>query len=129
MANIEATVTETQLIQAVSQLSPSRLERFIEKVLQLRKQHEDKASESELLHKINSTTLPTDKRTLLFALQEKRKAHTLFEREHTELCQLSEQWEELHAQRLTYAGELAQLQSKPIEQVLHELNLVPTAET
>jgi hypothetical protein len=129
MIRVEAQVSAEQLLKAVEQLPPQELEAFVTQVLRLRAQREAPSlpvSESELLLKINQG-IPSGLQNRFNELIAKRQALTLTEAEHAELIQLSDQIEQLDAERIAPLAELARLRNQSLTEVMQDLGIQPPA--
>jgi hypothetical protein len=78
------------------------------------------------LLKINHT-IPPDVQQRYDALIAKRRAETLTPEEHTELVHLSDQVEQLEAERMAAVASLAQLRGMSLAEVMQALGLQPPA--
>jgi hypothetical protein len=81
-------------------------------------------SESELLSAIQHS-VPAAIQSRFSALVAKRHSATLDEVEQRELCDLSDQIEGLDAQRVRHLGQLAQLRSVSIDELMQQLTIIP----
>ncbi len=91
-----------ELLKAVSQLSASELEQFVQQVMRLLAQRRAPVlthSEAELLLKINQSVPDPEMQKRCDGLIAKRQAGTLTPDEHEELLQLTERFEALNVQR------------------------------
>ena len=122
---IEAHVSSDELLKAVGQLSPSDLERFVADVIALQAQRKAPSvphAEAELLLKINQG-IPAGIRNRYEALIAKRQSETLDAEEHGELLHLSDQVEQLEAQRVEYLVELARLRRMTLTALMQALGI------
>lgn len=113
------------LLQAVSQLKPRDLDKFVSQTLAIRaKRNASNLSrrESELLLKINKG-LPVRVQKRFDELNEKREAATLTKEEHHELLRLINRIENADAKRIEMLGELAQIRQQPIRELMKELGI------
>lgn len=116
-----------ELLTAANQLSESDLERLLQEVAVLRAQRKANVlpiEEARLLYKINQG-VPTELSTQYQTLRTKREAETLTEDEYQTLIQLSNQIEQLGAQRLEALANLAQLRRVSLPQLIETLAIVP----
>ncbi|HEY0603342.1 MAG TPA: 50S ribosomal protein L9 [Herpetosiphonaceae bacterium] len=82
-------------------------------------------AEVELLQKINQG-LPSELGQRYSALIEKRDAEDLTSDEHEELLDLTDQVEQLEAQRVEYLVELARLRNTTVTELIQELGIRPS---
>lgn len=116
-----------ELLTAANQLSESDLERLLQEVVFLRAQrkaHVLPTEEARLLNKINQG-IPRELSTQYQTLRVKREAETLTEEEYQTLIQLSNQIEQIGAQRLEALANLAQLRRVSLSQLMETLAIVP----
>lgn len=118
-------ISTEQIISAVHQLSLPELERVFDHVLM--EQAERKAahlsvSETALLERIN-TTLPTNMRERFIELKEKRANEKISAVEYSELTSLSNQCEEIHANRMAALVELAKVRGLSLNEVMDQLGI------
>jgi hypothetical protein len=114
-----------QLLKEAGQLSPSELDQFVSKIINLRAQRSAPnlpARESELLRLINKG-LPPQMRRRLADLEQKRDAEMLSDNEQEELKRLSLDAEAIEAERLKYLSELAGLRGKSLADLMESLGL------
>lgn len=126
---VEAQVSADQLLKAVEQMSSQDLETFVTEVLKLRAQRESPSlsvSESELLIKINRG-IPDDRQGRFNELIAKRQKLTLSDEELAELIQLTDEIEQLDAERIEYLGELGQLRGRSLSEIMQDLSIRPPA--
>ena len=122
---VEAQVSSDELLKAVGQLSPSDLERFVSDVIALQAQRKAPSvpyAEAELLLKINQG-IPASIRDRYQALIAKRQSETLNAEEHGELLHLTDQVEQLEAQRVAYLAELARLRRTTLTALMQTLGI------
>ena len=122
---VEAQVSSDELLKAVGQLSPSDLERFVSDVIALQAQRKAPSvpyAEAELLLKINQG-VPASIRDRYQALIAKRQSETLNAKEHGELLRLTDQVEQLEAQRVEYLAELARLRRTTLTALMQALGI------
>ena len=116
-----------ELLKAVSQLSKSDLDRFVQQTLEVRAQRSAPSlpqAEAELLQKVNQSILPEIQQRYE-TLITKRIAETLTPEEHAELLQLTDSIEHLEAQRMTYLTELARLRRTSLSELMEQLGIHP----
>ena len=124
---VEAQVSAEQILKAVEQMPQQELEAFITQVLMLRAQREVPSlplSESELLLKINQG-IPRELQSRFNKLIAKRQALTLSEAEQAELIRLTDQIEQLDAERIESLAELARLRNQSLTDVMQDLGIQP----
>jgi hypothetical protein len=129
MIRVEAQVTAEALLKAVEQMSQQELEIFVTQVLRLRARREApslSAVESELLLKINQG-IPHQLQCRFDELVAKRRNLALTQPEQEELIQITEQIEQLDAERIELLGKLAQLRSQSLSETMQELGIQPPA--
>ncbi|MEZ4731542.1 MAG: hypothetical protein R3E79_30860 [Caldilineaceae bacterium] len=122
---IHSEVSLAELLNGVKRLDTVTLESFADEVLAIRAQRRAPSlpqAESELLIKINQG-LPGEVRTRFAELNEKRRAETLIEEEHTELLQLIDQIEAHDVERVKNLGKLAQLRNVPVRTLMKQLGI------
>src|SRR5216117_54614 len=120
-------VETEQLLHAALQMPRAELEQFVTRLLALKISQDTphlSQAESELLLKINQG-IPSATQQRLDALIVKRQAHTLTVGEHQELTRLTEQIEQLDAERLQYLIELAALRQITPDALIQQLGLQP----
>lgn len=125
MENTPSLHSTDQIISAVAQLSLSELERVFDRVLAL--QAERKAphlspAESKLLVSINQGLSP-ELRERLALLKAKREDESITDAEYEELTDLSDQSEELHAERVAAMVELAKLRGVSLSELMNQLGI------
>jgi hypothetical protein len=124
---VEAQIAPEDLLQAIEQLEPAELERFIERALALRARRRAPtlpAAEATLLAEINQS-LPTEIQTRYDDLLIKRRAEQLSPAEHAELLRLTEQVEGRAAERVRQLAQLAQLRGVPLRRLMDDLGVHP----
>jgi excisionase family DNA binding protein len=112
-------------VQAASQRNVAKLDRLLQQIVTLRAQRKAQAlppEEADLLERINQG-VPDDLHAAYQALRAKREAETLTEAEHDRLIQLSNQIEQLGAQRLEALATLAQLRQVALPTLMGTLGL------
>ena len=121
--HLQAQVSSEELLRAVEQLPPPELAAFTEKVLALRLRQAAPVlsqDESELLMRINQG-VPADIQLRYDTLIAKRAAETLTAEEHAELLRLTDQIEQIDANRMEQLVALAQMRQISLAQLLRDL--------
>ena len=124
---IEARVSLEALLKAVEQLSTSELEQFVVRVVALRGRRKAPGlseEETDLLLNINRG-LPQDLQARYDALVDRRRAEKLTAEEHDELVRLTDQVEQLEAERLRSLAELARLRETSLPALMKQLGIEP----
>ena len=85
---------------------------------------EEKTREAELLQRIRLTVVPEAELGEYYRLSVLRQAEQLQEQEYERLISLTHRVEAIHAERLKYVAELAQLRGVPLRQTMSELGLM-----
>ena len=114
-----------QILSAVSRLSLPELERVFGHVLVLqaeRKAAHLSAIESALLVRVNEG-LPSALRERLASLRAKREDEIITDAEYEELTRLTDQAEELHADRMAALVELAKYRGVSLATLLDQLGM------
>ena len=114
-----------ELIQAANELDETELDRLLQQIVTLRAQRRANtlpAKEAELLDRINQG-IPLDLQVEYQALRVKHEAETLTEAEHEQLILLSNQIEQLGAQRLEELAKLAQLRQVALPTLMGDLGI------
>lgn len=118
-------MSSEELLKAVDQLSPLDLEQFVSQVLVLQAQRKAPSlpqAEAQLLLRINQG-IPSNIQKRYDELIGKRRAEMLTLTEHSELLRLSEQVENLEAQRVEYLIELARLRKTSLVTLMEDLGI------
>jgi hypothetical protein len=113
------------LLEALDQMSLSEMEQFLDQALALRAQRRAPAlsqSETELLIKIGRG-LAENHQARLRALVARRQAEALDAQEHEELLQLTDELEQLEAERAEAMIQLATLRGVSLTQLMADLGL------
>lgn len=114
-----------QIISAVSEASLPELERILDRVLAAqaaRRSPHLSAAETSLLSRINQG-LPSDLRERISTLRTKREEGSISESEYEELTHLTDQAEELHAERMAAMVELAKLRGIGLPALMDQLGI------
>jgi iron-sulfur cluster repair protein YtfE (RIC family) len=85
---------------------------------------DEKIREAELLQRIRLTVVPETELGEYYRLSVLRQAEQLQEQEYERLISLTHRVEAIHAERLKYVAELAQLRGIPLRQAISELGLM-----
>lgn len=122
--NIES-ASGKQLVQAVERLSPAELDAFADQVAALRaRRHAPMLSDDESsLFAIINQALPEAERERLRELVERRSDEALTPRDHSELLELQQRLEALHAARVKALAELGQLRGVTLATVMEQLGI------
>jgi hypothetical protein len=116
-----------ELIKAANQLDETDLEQLLHQVVFLRARRKAQVlpeEEAKFLLKINQG-IPPDLHTRYQILRQKREAETLTDAEHDTLIQLSNQIEQIGAQRLEALASLAQLRQVSLLDLMEALGIQP----
>ncbi len=122
-----ATPAMQDLFSGVQRLDMRELKKFSEQVSLFyvqRKTPHLSARETELLQKINRG-FPVSVWQPYKQLIVKRNDETLTEDEYQQLITLSDQLEEMNAERMGYLIELSQLRKQPLQKVMDDLGIHP----
>jgi hypothetical protein len=122
---VEAHLSRRDLLRAVEQLDPVEFQQFVTDVLELRAGKQAprlSAPESKLLQIVNRG-LPEDLQGRYRDLIDKRRQQTLTPEELQELLRLTDQVEQLEADRLAALSELAQLRKTTLPALMTGLGL------
>jgi hypothetical protein len=114
-----------ELIKAANQLNEIDLNQLLHQIVVLRARRKTPIlpeEEAQLLLKINQG-IPSDLRTSYQILREKREAETLDDRQYDSLIQLSNQIEQIGAQRLEALAKLAQLRQVSLIDLMETLGI------
>jgi hypothetical protein len=118
-----------ELIKAAHQLDEPDLEQLLHQVVVLRVRRKAQVlseEEAQLLLKINQG-IPVDLRAHYQILRQKREAETLTDAEYDTLIQLSNQIEQIGAQRLEALASLAQLRQVSLLDLMETLGIQPVS--
>ena len=122
---VEAQVSSDELLKAAGRLSLSDLERFVSEVIALQARRKAPGlpqAEAELMLKINQG-IPSDLGQRCSELITKRRSQTLTPDEHSELLNLTEQMENLEAQRVEHLAELARIRGTTLAALMTSLGI------
>jgi hypothetical protein len=118
-------ISTEQIISAVAHLSLPELEQVFDHILALqaeRKAAHLSAAESILLARINQGP-PADLRERFALLKAKREEESLTDAEYQELTRLTDQAEELHADRIVALAELAKVRGISLPVLMAQLGI------
>jgi hypothetical protein len=118
-----------ELIKAANQLDETDLNQLLHQIVVLRARRKAPIlpeEEAQLLLKINQG-IPSDLRASYQILREKREAETLDDKEYDSLIQLSNQLEQMGAQRLEALAKLAQLRQVSLLDLMETLGIQPVS--
>jgi hypothetical protein len=118
-----------ELIKAANQLNETDLNQLLHQIVVLRARRKIPIlpeEEARLLLKINQG-IPSDLRASYQILREKREAETLDDKEYNSLIQLSNQIEQMGAQRLEALAKLAQLRQVSLLDLMETLGIQPVS--
>jgi hypothetical protein len=116
-----------ELILAANQLDEIDLDRLLQQIVFLRARRKTQVLpeiEAKLLLKINQG-IPANLQSQYQILRQKREAETLTDTEYDSLVQLSNQIEQIGAQRLEALSSLAQLQQVSLLDLMSTLGIQP----
>jgi hypothetical protein len=116
-----------ELIKAANQLDEPDLEQLLHQVVVLRARRKAQVlpeEEAQLFLKINQG-VPAALRARYQILRQKREAETLTDTEYDTLIQLSNQIEQIGAQRLEALASLAQLRQVSLPEIMETLGIQP----
>ncbi|MEK6407733.1 MAG: STAS/SEC14 domain-containing protein [Acidobacteriota bacterium] len=122
--NIES-ASSKQLVRAAERLSPAELDRFADEVAALRARLRAPmlAEDESALFSIINQALPEDERQRLADLAERRSNEMLTPGEHSELIELQQHLEAIHAARVKALAELAQLRGVTLSGLMEQLGI------
>jgi hypothetical protein len=118
-----------ELIKAANQLNEADLNQLLHQIVFLRARRKTPIlpeEEAQLLLRINQG-IPSDLRSSYQALREKRDAETLDDKEYESLVQLSNQIEQIGAQRLQALAKLAQIRQVSLLDLMETLGIQPVS--
>lgn len=118
-----------ELIKAANQLNEADLNQLLHQIVVLRARRKTPIlpeEEAQLLLRINQG-IPSYLRSCYQALREKRDAETLDDKEYESLIQLSNQIEQIGAQRLQALAKLAQIRQVSLLDLMETLGIQPVS--
>jgi hypothetical protein len=118
-------LSANELLQAVAQLKPHELERFVKEAIALQARRSAPSlshTETELMLKINQGLPPRVQRRF-DELVEKRNTETLTLKEHEELLRLVNRKEKLNARRIEFLADLAKLKQLTLRELMENLGI------
>lgn len=121
----QSTISTEQIISAVNQLSLPELEQVFERVLSLQAEKKAchlSAEESNLLSIIN-IGLPHETHQRISVLRTRRDDNSITDAEYEELTQLTDEFEEMHARRMTAMAALAKLRGVSLPTLMEQLGV------
>ncbi|HRQ37091.1 MAG TPA: STAS/SEC14 domain-containing protein [Chloroflexota bacterium] len=124
---VQATLSPQELLKATQQLDTDELKELIQQLSALyakRQMPHLSEKEATLLRKINQG-IPLALWQPYKIVAAKRDAESLTPAEHAELIRLSDEIERLHAERVKYLVELAQLRNVPLSDLMDDLGIHP----
>jgi hypothetical protein len=123
----DSLMTQSDLLQAASQLPAQELEDFVAEITEI---HRQRQASDQLHQSYEEALVETIHRSLSPELQarwdeliRKRDEASLIPVEYDELLELTEQVEELNVQRITALSTLAQSRGLDLRSMMRELNL------
>jgi hypothetical protein len=119
-------LSSEEILSAIERMNAAELEEFVPRVIALnasRRAPHLKPEESKLLARIEQG-LPAKLKARLGELEQKRDEGLLSEAEAGELLSLSDQAEQLHAERLAALAELAKLRGTTLPALMDQLGIV-----
>ena len=125
IVHVEARLSFEDLLKAIEQLETDELERFVVRLIDLKAQRSAPSlapRETELLAKVNRG-LPPDFAARYQELVQRRRSGSLSADEHDELLRLSDQVEQLDAERVEALAELASLRGISLSRLMTELGI------
>lgn len=125
---VEVQLSSEELLKAVEQLSLHELEQFVSQVIALKAQRKATRlpqTEAELLLKINQG-IPANIQKDYEELTVKREEEILTDDEYQNLLQLTEEIENIQAQRIENLAELARLRGMSLTTLMESLGIHAT---
>jgi len=125
IVKVETELSTDNLLKAVGQLNKHELEQFVSQVINLRAQrlvHRLSQAEAQFLVKINQG-LPAEVQRRYDELIDKRRDESLSSEEHNELLSLTDQIENLEAQRMQHLSELARYRKVSLAELMENMGL------
>jgi DNA repair photolyase len=129
VVKVETELSTDNLLKAVGQLNKHEIEQFVSQVINLRAQHlvqKLSQSEAQFIMKINQG-LPAEVQKRYDELVDKRRDESLSSEEYGELLRLTNQIENLEAQRMQYLSELARYRKVSLTELMENLGIRPPA--
>ena len=126
---VETELSTDNLLKAVGQLNKHEIEQFVSQVINLRAQRlvqKLSQSEAQFIMKINQG-LPAEVQKRYDELVDKRRDESLSSEEYGELLRLTNQIENLEAQRMQYLSELARYRKVSLTELMENLGIRPPA--
>lgn len=126
---VETELSTDNLLKAVGQLNKHEIEQFVSQVINLRAQrlvHRLSQAEAQFIMKINQG-LPGEVQKRYDELVDKRRDESLSSEEYNELLRLTNQIENLEAQRMQYLSELARYRKVSLTELMENLGIQPPA--
>jgi hypothetical protein len=125
IVHVEARLSADDLLKAIEQLETEEIERFMERLIDLKAQRNAPSlpsRETELLAEINRG-LPPDLVVRYQELIDRRRAGALGQEEYEELLRLSDRVEHLEVERVEALAELASLRGLSLSRLMAELGI------
>ncbi|HYE75591.1 MAG TPA: STAS/SEC14 domain-containing protein [Blastocatellia bacterium] len=118
-------VSNSEIVQAIEQLSLPELESLVDEVAALRARRVAPilSEEESSLFAIINQALPESERVRLLELQDKRVGERLTHDEHQELLALQYRLEALHAERLKALAMLAKIRGLTLTALMEQLGI------
>ena len=129
IVKVETELSTDNLLKAVGQLNKHEIEQFVSQVINLRAQrlvHRLSQAEAQFIMKINQG-LPAEVQKRYDELIDKRRDESLSSEEYSELLRLTDQIENLEAERMQYLSELSSYRKVPIIELMENFGLQPPA--
>lgn len=129
IVKVETELSTNNLLKAVGQLNKHEIEQFVSQVINLRAQrlvHRLSQAEAKFIVKINQG-LPAEVRKRYDELIDKRRDESLNSEEYSELLRLTDQIENLEAQRMQYLSELARYRKVSLTELMENMGIQPPA--
>jgi len=129
IVKVETELSTDKLLKAVGQLNKSELEQFVSQVIKLRAQrigHSLSQAEAQLIVNINQG-LPPEAQKRYDELIDKRREESLGSDEYCELLRITDQIENLEAQRMEYLSELARFRRVSLTELMENMGIHPHA--
>jgi len=129
IVKVETELTTDNLLKAVGQLNKHEIEQFVSQVINLRAQrlvHRLSQDEAQFIVKINQG-VPAEVQKRYDELIDKRGDESLSSEEYSELLRLTDQIENLEAQRMQYLSELAHYRKVSLTELMENMGIQPPA--